>query len=386
MDSSVFTTRHYLQALLYFRAGRFGALGAFLNSLDGATGGRPYELGALRSCAEEWLAGAPPEQSTAQAKALRILVAHDLRATIALARDARIRAKVDSEADPTETLSRNLSGGMRILARLGCEVDPPPIRIVDAYPAPYADLTGFALTLDEGDRLHYGVEPGVYFRNDRLRPTYSSFLLMHELAHVVLGTRSPLLLAGTFEEGVAELVGLYLSSRILGVHRARTLFCYNRLNHGYAPIWDRYLDAARRAVLLVWYFGWRGLFALLRGGRESLAAADDAIHAGTYRALALPRSEVSESDRALLEEILLVRNKSSILSPLAVVIADRAQPGDTLAELAQQMSADRAELLPALEELQAHQLLMLRIDKSVVTMTAPRRDASRLRYHFDVTR
>ncbi|MCF6476537.1 hypothetical protein FAF44_50640 [Nonomuraea sp. MG754425] len=339
----------------------------------------------LRILAEQAEGGAPLASEEA---ARRALEARDLRAVLGVLRDERVSEEAVTEEGIVRDLHAVCEKGIGLLRADGfAGLDPPAIHVVDAFPGPFAgrSASAAALTVDRDDTAEYGIREGVYFIRERLTPTYSSFLLTHELIHHALGRSGGWHTAHGLEEGVCDLLGsVRLSQRLLGTALTRRLFILNRLSSGYHRLWERYLDGARQALAHLAVVGYPEFVRELAGGRPALHRIEAGLLDGISGRGALDPADAFTS---LAVELLLLFPRAAVCGPAALRFAENALPGLTVREIGVRAGLTAELAARAAAELRdEHGLLYLRDDGIGVMDSEPALRYSRGWLRYDTTR
>lgn len=215
-----------------------------------------------------------------------------------------------SEVQTTEAfLQDSLEWGVARFRELGLVLPASAkLFIVDNYPEPFARMTGAAMVPDRTDCSRYGIDPGIYFRREKLSPLPSAITLFHELTHLVVSQNDDSLLARGLEEGIAEFLAFnVLAPERLNPQAVQSLFISKRLRFsGHAQRLRLYMDYFRQANWLYSTYGMSGLLELVRSGRRAIKKAEIALSNGKIDHLNLPRSAPSQS----------VANRGSVLASL----------------------------------------------------------------------
>lgn len=268
------------------------------------------------------------EIGTDQGAAAR-LVAADLR---------RIAAAdyTDVVADDTVTarLDRQGPAIQQRLQAAGLPVQDTSLSIVDVFPEPFHRFAWSAFAPDREDQENFGIEPGVYFRRDRLRPLYSEALFAHEVVHTVTGRVDPEIYAMGLEEGIAEILGTcYGALAVLNRATLRNIIVHGRHGAQRDKLWSVYLDHTRQAALLYREFGIDGLVTLVRSGRAAIHDAEQAIMAGHHRELPLARGGWDEHTTGLVDFTCSAYLPSHVFTPLECLLALYARQGRTVKDI-----------------------------------------------------
>jgi hypothetical protein len=378
------TSRAFLVSALYHAGGSFSHLPSFLRALDLPELDRAtFSLTSTSDIVRDRLAAdtSKPNGPVNRESVLTLVINQDLRRAVRVMSDPQVARSIDARADPVASLMQSRAAAIQFLAGIGVDASAVAVHIVDSLPEPYDNRPYSVLTVDEGDQAAFGIEPGLYFLACDLKPFYSDFLLCHEMVHAIVGTRSPELIARGLEEGIAELIGLYLSCGLFGLGLTRNLFIFNRLSTDYDLFWEQYLDAARQSLALYFRFGLEGLASILNGGRELLKTVEDAVLSDHIDDLDIPFGKGPEDFSRLSTSLLLLYPRASVVSPLAFYVAPFVRPGFSAREIAASAALSVPDCVDALDELRDQtSLLTLRRDKTSVLWTdAPRRH-SVLRY------
>jgi hypothetical protein len=308
------------------------------------------------------------------------LLLDDFRSAIGRLSEEDRRA-IDDSASYEELPNRLLILLQAEYEKIGVPSPEGAIRFVDTFPAPFADRQYMALTLDAGDKVAHGVEPGVYLLTSKFVPTFAQPLILHENIHVTFGEREPGLLCRGLEEGICELFGsLYLGAKAIGSTAAANCFIYSRLRARQPAIWTSYLEFTRQALIVYRYHGMAGIAEILRGGRTLLKEVERKLWAGEQSALPLP---VGNTDLLFLERaewLLDVIARQMSVSPTAYHVMRYVHSGASVREVAKRADLEMDVVLGALEELSGHpRLLTMRSDKAVISFSE---DIRRFPPHF----
>jgi hypothetical protein len=367
----MYTGRQYLQALLYHVVPEFSAIGPFLAYSCADLVRAPYSRDSVR----EFLGDALSPNYTAATRdpeeyALRHLVQRELRKVEPLLEQPALLAALDAEIDPLDVLTKTAHQALPILRANGLPLDAPPIFLVETFPAPYNRHPVEAMCLDPGDHVAFGVQPGLYFLKDSVRPIRSRQVLLHELIHWHFGTVSPDILERSLEEGFCELLGaIYLSKETLGRTLTENLFIQGLHSPGEGHT-HRHLDDTRQAVCVLNLVDWDGIFRIAKNGREALEMIEQALLLGDFDRI----RQYRQHDRAAFHELpnylCSVPSRNATCSPLAKYISLHTHAGDSVRELASRTTIEPTYVQKALSELQDnHGLVVLRTDKAVVTFS-----------------
>jgi hypothetical protein len=361
---------------MYHRRGRFAALAPFLELVGEEFEDAPYSSGDVARILDRLTASPADLMKLGKgSQALAWLVEAELSDVRELLNDPSITDRIDAESvDAERGLEEARARLLPLLERLGLGASTPPVFVVERLPDPYGSRGFAALTADAGDQAKHGIEPGVYFVKDRLRPYYSKYLLAHELIHVYLGMRSPELLARGLEEGIADFLGsFYLAPRLLGEDIASEIFVYNRLYYPPRQQWDMYLEATRQATYLYGQLGLKGLKELLGRGRRAIKETERDLLSPKQR---LPMESAGDWDddvTAMSARLTMTAPRSLVGSPEAVFLFPLAEAGLSVREVATRAGLPMDVVSAGLKELEERLgVLVLRADGMVVSSSDAR--------------
>lgn len=364
--------RIYFVGALYHVYGSFSHLQHFMRRIADELNPLPYERNAVLTAVDELIKQYElVESKIDDAVALRLLMAEDLKKVRQALISDEIAQQIENETPTEENLIKCRDKGITILSNLGLTVNAPEIFIVDELPPPYNGAGYAVLTTDEGDYQDHGITPGLHFLKDRLRPFYSQFLLLHEMLHSILGSRSPLLFGRGLEEGLAEIVGsIYLSSKVLGRELTKNIFIYNRLSYGHNQFWEIYLDYTRQAAHLYHRFGLEGLLALINGGREKIKEVEDKCLRDQLTSIELPSGGWDSEVTDLINFLTMSFGRNLVVSPLAKYLSPYVERAKTVVEIVTQAGVELEAGRKALEELQNRIVVaVLREDRAVISLS-----------------
>jgi len=312
-----------------------------------ASAGPAASLAALAELRRRWLAGPAPDDDLSAA---RRLAAEDLGALLDALPD--IAPRIAAWSDPEAALRRARDHMLATLARLGIEVEPPDLHLVERLPPPYDHPSLAVISIDASDAAQFGLAPGVYLDRRRLVPFASESALGHVLIHVALGQRSPELLGRGLEEGVAEVLGaLYCGGEAVGAAEVDASFRALRYTAAMNPYREAFLTQVRVAAFLHRQYGRDGLVALVRGGRPAIKQAEGALASGRPEDVALPRAEPAAGLAARLDRLLLARGRPLAVGALAFYLARGLRAGRSVDAVADDLGMPREAARRAAREL-----------------------------------
>ncbi len=359
--------RTYLQIGAYHSTPRYLNLGGFLDFACSCYSGQVSSLDELGAYFQFVRSEKYLEDGDSRDQFARRLVREDLNAIECQLKDLS-QDTLSLYMQPKQHIFEVSEVARCSLQRWLPDYTIPQIHFVDKLPAPFDNQQHHAMNIDHGDFVNYGIEPGVYFLNSKLRPVYSAYLYLHELGHVILGRRSPEELAFGLEEGICELLGaFFLAFQCFSPSTVRNLFLLNRHFGSNSRHWEYYRHNTRVLAPLLARYGWQFVFFVLRGGRAKLKQIEDAVYSGNWTIPELDETNLSDDVGKVLSS-LLADNDTYVLSARAFYVARFVTPGITLRELATVCAIGEDDVREALDELsQAFSLVTMRTDGTVVT-------------------
>lgn len=271
--------------------------------------------------------------------------------------------------DPTDELHVNLEAYKRILNRHGVDVSETQIFIVDSYPYPYTNRNFMALNCDIGDEKYFNIRPGIYFKRTRISPLLSSGILAHELIHACFSKVSTERLARGLEDGLCDLMGLYLSSKTLGSEIATNMLLNQRLSYPSYQFDQIYADALRQAVRIYNVYGLKGLIQILeqgnRKGRIIIKQIEEKCIRGRYSDLGLDNGDRTvELDN--FANYFIGFPTSMVASPLACYIAEKVKTGDSVKEIIKEHNINPRDGRRAAKQLDIDLYLMVTANGRII--------------------
>jgi len=242
------------------------------------------------------------------------------------------RAKIKN---PVDELHADLEIYKKTLNSHGIDFLDKRIFIVDSLPPPYTDPDCVALNCDSDDERKFGIPPGIYFQRPTVAPFFSSRVLAHELVHASLSKVRSGRLARGLEDGLCDLVGLYLSSKTLGYATVKNILINLRSAYPLTQTRQIYAEALRQAIRIYQIYGLKGLFQILergnRKGRTVVKKIEKKCILGEYSDLGLDKGGwTPELDE--FSDYFIGFPASIVASPLACYLAERIKVGDYVKE------------------------------------------------------
>lgn len=246
----------------------------------------------------------------------------------------------------------------------------PVVKIVDTFPSPFEDADWSAMAPDEDDRQRYGIEPGIYFRQDRAFPVFVHVMIAHELIHCVPRD----VIKGTFgmglEEGLADLVGfMHIGAQLLTRAQMLRAFVYYRLSPQTPRLRKLYVDHDRLALSILQSQGLHELLSLLSRGRKVIRRAEQTSLSAPATIETAVHEDHSAASWNLLECADWLLNRylpNLVMPPLARIILSRLHPGACVPNIADDLGISRRLLADAVQTASTNTQLFLLEDNSEV--------------------
>lgn len=253
---------------------------------------------------------------------------------------------------------------MTFYNKLGIQVNSKdtPYFIVNNYPKPYDHVEGAALCPDKSDYDKYNIQPGIYFRVDKLIPVQSYFTLAHEIIHFVIAKTGHELLARGLEEGICEFMASYCISNILGVEAAKNYLIYRRLKYSsHNQRFKLYMDYFRSTTYLYNRYGLDGLVYIINSGRKYIKELEIYLSNMDFIECDLP-SLVPRYDpdfSMLANYISLTYPEHEVVSPLAYWICNKLGNITSTNNAIEELNLDPVTGKKAIEELEVRVFAVL---------------------------
>jgi hypothetical protein len=302
------------------------------------------------------------EEGLSQRTALRHLLAHDAGELLQL-----LKATDPQWLDP-QSVEETIPKLLDVAQSLQLDVSSARMRVVDRFPEPYADATFAAMTYDRGDQRLHGIEPGVVLLREQLRPVYSVCLLAHEFIHLVIGRVDTDILARGLEEGLSDLAGqLMFASKFLPKGYCERVLMNSRSRYGRPQLGRLYRDSLLSALTAYLLVGDTGILALLqqanRDGRQVVKDFERRLSRGELR------QEEPETPRefAGFAQRFLAMTPDLVVSPLALILAERCILHETAKATLRRLRVEEAEGRKALDELQERVFLVIQSEGQIAS-------------------
>jgi len=294
--------------------------------------------------------------------ALELMIARDLKKIYQTLSHIKVK-------DPTNELHISLNEYKKVLNRHGVDVSGTQIFIVDSYPYPYTNRNFMALNCDVGDEKYFNISPGIYFKKARILPLLSSGILAHELIHACFSNIRTQRLARGLEDGLCDLMGLYLSSKTLGSEIATNMLLNQRLSYPPYQFDQIYADALKQAIQIYNIYGLKGLIQILeqgnRKGRIVIKQIEEKCIRGRYSNLSLVKGDrTMELDN--FANFFIGYPTSIVASPLACYIAEKVKIGDSVKEIIKEHNINPRDGRRAVKQLDIDLYLMVTANGRII--------------------
>jgi len=228
--------------------------------------------------------------------------------------------------------------------------------IVKEFPSPYQNIKFNAMQIDIDDQKNFGLVPGIYFRQDRMAPFLSVYILSHELAHSCLGKVHVNRLARGLEEGLADIFAIHLCSKIMDKKTLENLVINMRtpIQKNYNK--QLYFHSLKQAFVLYEKIGLDGIMDILRkgqkNGRTVIKKVEEQIIENKWSKLKPSKNNTNNSVLNSISTKFLTYPYSMVVSPLAFYLADKLEIGSDVSTVLKQHNIDQSEGREAVKELQ----------------------------------
>lgn len=296
----------------------------------------------------------------------RHLIADD---TLALLKNCTpaIRRQLEEFSNFDSYIQRRLSAALEIFSNLGLNMVRPSVFLSDRGPSPYTFPNASAINTDMADKIEHGIEPGIYFIKDNLRPFQTDTILYHELVHTFLGQKNPELSARGLEEGFCELYGaILISAHIIGDIPTRNVFLYQRYDEKTLKFFRLYITYTRQVLFLINKIGFNQVLNALIGGRteikrlERLLYSVDNSQIDALRPTDCGMTTILEQNMPLAWQLLLIPSEHFVCSAAAFKIFEQAKAGRSVREIATSARISVELAHECLEELETELLWLFR--------------------------
>ncbi len=275
---------------------------------------------------------------------------------------------IKEEMDIEKTLKKDLKSYIQALNRMRIRFQAPELYLMKEFPWPYERIDGWAVNIDYVDEKEFGVPRGIYLHEKYLARRFSTTILAHELIHCAIAENRGMDHVRGIEEGIAEIIGLALSSKQIGWDAAENVLFNSRFEWPIEDFWANYQVSIRQAGLIFLQGGIKDLAELVlkaqQKGRKQLYSSEIATLQGLR-----PNKITSFKRTRLTKTILrfLAYPQSLVVSPLAFLVASIAHKGDSADKLANRLRASTEEIEEALKELQDRHYIVLVVDGRVLS-------------------
>lgn len=259
------------------------------------------------------------------------------------------------------------------------------VRICDSFPKPYHGRTSWAMNYDISDHNKYGLDIGVFLKREHLMPLYTPTLIAHELTHTALGQVETKHLARGFEEGIAEFFGtLFVGGNIFHPSICEAVLINSRLRYPFvAQPWLAYPESMRQVSILILMHGWSAIVDLVqRGNREGRGVIKQAEN-DLLNQIWAPASRPASDRMTKFALEFLSFPQSMVVSPLALLLAERLHDGVDIDELLLSHQIDPMTGHRALQSLNERLRLIVTFDNKISTdETKPFLATNTIRYEI----
>lgn len=271
--------------------------------------------------------------------------------------------------NPVEELHKSLKHYKRILHAYGINLAGVRFFVVDSYPHPYDKHDSLALNCDIDDKEEFDITPGVYFKKTKIVPFLSCEVLAHELVHVCLSEVCTKRLARGLEDGLCDLVGLYLSSKVLGFDIAKNILINLRFAHPFTRMRRIYAETLRQAIRIYQIYGLKGTFEVLergnREGRTVVKQIEEKCIRGEYSDLGLEKGDwAAELD--YFSNCFVGFPSSIVASPLACYLAEKIKAGSLIKDVIKKHGISPREGCCAVKQLEKDLYLIVTSNGRIV--------------------
>jgi hypothetical protein len=262
-----------------------------------------------------------------------------------------------------------------------------PLRIVDNFPRPYRNADAWAIQCDADDVRRLGIKTGIYFRRELIAPVLSQAVLAHEVFHACFAQVRSDRLARGLEEGLAEIIGFHLSSKLLGREVAKNVFANMLLQYPSEQTEAVQRDSFLQAVVMYQHFGLEGIWEIMRRGqrkgREEVKRIEKMCLTGSFNKAPLPKEGWTQELNEFCDFISCFPY-NTVISPLAYYLAEKMHSNQRVSDFLQQNNVSPRQGRKALRELQDRvYLILLDKDKIVWDETKEFLDSGTLRYELN---
>lgn len=355
------TIQDFLYSGVYLTPCRFANVDRFVNLVSAAIDLRAVaDAGSAAARIGELADSMSPDGEIRNDEAaLQKLVADDLRALAA--------AQVADADLPAIDRVNNAAGRIKLrLKAAGLDLGDSDLHVVDEFPPPFNQFGWAAFAPDREDEERYGIQSGVYFRRDGLRPLYSEALFAHEMIHTVPGRVDPEIYAMGLEEGIAEVLGTcFAATSAVPPLALRNILVHGRHGVDRPKMWSLYRDHTRQAFLLYQEFGIAGLVELAGQGRAKIHEAEAAVFSGRFRQLDLPRGHWDDDTTWLLDSFCNGYLPSHVFTPLEVVLIDQVDENRSLEDVCRRANVPSSVGTPILKRLGSESALFVRDGENI---------------------
>jgi hypothetical protein len=302
-------------------------------------------------------------------------VGQEEAAIICLSRDLeKIRKNIEKLPfeTPEENIERIMNASLKYVEEeVGLDLKMDYF-IVNKFPLPFDDKPFSIMVFDKADEQKYGIKEGIYFRKQFLMPYRSALGALHELIHIIIAASEPSKLARGLEDGICDFLGpLYLGSKIIDLDMCVNYLKNRRFTFDTSLISNRYLKNLQQAALLYLLFGFEGLWFLVKKGRGFVEMIEKLLISGeieeVQRCISWKEKEGQDIKLRRFAYSVLTFENILAVTPLAVLIAENIQEGDSFEKIIKNLTLNEEEARKALSELTSANTYLMIAKDDIIT-------------------
>ncbi len=364
---------------LYISNCKFGNVLAFRDFIMKEFNNIPFEKKEIVSKIEEYIdTKSHIVGEIGQKDAKNLLIIEDLKNI----KDTIISNPLE---DPFKSIDKYVNKYCEKINKIGIELDDVKTFIVEKFPKPFENAGGTAINFDVADKRKYGIEEGIYFKEDRILPYSTQILASHEIIHRAASMKHPHLLARGIEDGICDYVGiLYICREIIGSDACKNLVFHLRFRHHPGSDWNRYTTNLQQAAVLYINYGFESLIEIIKEGRILMEDVEKKLFLGKIDEIPIIKKGNWIEDITNFSYRILTYEKTLVVSPLALLIAKNINSGDNIKSFFRDNNIKEREGAKAIEELyETHFVLISDGEKITCDRSKLYLDAGVMRYFID---
>jgi len=315
----------------------------------------PFERKAVQNMIKEMIESQPIKDEIGQSEARQILLAQDLKRIINSINNYKISNHRKMLEEHFKLIRKNLE-------KFSLESEAEMF-IVNNFPTPFDTMEWDAAFFEETEKEAFNISPGIYIKEDKIIPYFSTYRLSHELIHTIIGSSGENVLTGLargFEDGICDVFGsLYLFSGVGGYKMAESTIIQDRF--GYWPnrqFPELYRENLIQGLLFYKEFGLDGIVELIRRGRKFIKEVETKIINGDINIKNM-KGGYWDENLTKVSNKLLMYPKSLVCSPLARYIAGLIKPGINITKMIKDNNLNLKDTKNAIKELQERLFLIV---------------------------